>query len=146
MTTKRSHKLKALGNVEGVIAGAATLREAARRLNVDRSTIHRWLRAGKISRHARPALPIVAVPTETPDAWAQRVRDNYDLSGTEEQLLRLAVRALILAQGTKAAPAVQLAAAGRFQALVRQLNLEAPTDGAIEADASRIWPRRVGVG
>jgi hypothetical protein len=70
------------------------------------------------------------------------------LTATEEQLLALAVKALTLASDAKTAPMVALAAAARFQSLMRQLALEDPADGKVEADTRaptvRPFPRHVG--
>jgi hypothetical protein len=62
--TKGSHKLRALGNVEAVIADSPSLSEAARRLGVNRSTVHRWIAAGKVPRpgEALPPENVMAGP------------------------------------------------------------------------------------
>jgi hypothetical protein len=46
--TKPTHKLRALGNVADVIAASPSVSAAARTLGVNRSTIHRWITAGKV--------------------------------------------------------------------------------------------------
>jgi hypothetical protein len=48
MTRKRTHKLKALGNVTAIIAAASTVAEAANALGVHRSSLTRWIAAGKV--------------------------------------------------------------------------------------------------
>jgi IS30 family transposase len=41
---KQTHKRASLGDISGVLAASSTVAEAANRLGVHRSTIHRWLR------------------------------------------------------------------------------------------------------
>jgi hypothetical protein len=45
---KQTHKLKALGDVSAVLATAPSLTAAARSLGVNRSSLHRWITAGKV--------------------------------------------------------------------------------------------------
>jgi hypothetical protein len=46
--TKPTHKLRALGNVADIISASPSVSAAARTLGVNRSTIHRWIAAGKV--------------------------------------------------------------------------------------------------
>lgn len=127
---KRSHKLKAMGDVQSVIDRSPDLSAAARELGVDRSTITRWLQRGKIT--ARPEVPLVegktppAAPTVTTwSEWAPAVKDAYDLSPTDLQLVTVAAMALEIAYDpTEEKAIVRLAAMARFAALVKQLNLQ----------------------
>jgi len=155
VTKKRTHKLKALGNVADVIRTSPSLKAAARQLGVDRSTIHRWIEAGKVPRPAqrRPsplskATRVSYLPDAmlTPAAWAEAVRTAYELSPTETMLLSLAEGALSLARDDAAKPETRLAAMGRYQALVKQLRLEdSINDGKTETHAATAaWPRRIG--
>lgn len=95
-------------------------REIAQRLGVAKSTVTRWIAAGKLTRRAPVPLPSGA---QSPAAWAASVRSDYALDASDSQLVTLAQRALELALDPTVAPPVQLNAAGRFQALVRQLAL-----------------------
>jgi hypothetical protein len=147
---KRTHKLRGLANVAGIIAAAPSIQAAARQLGVDRSTVHRWIASGKAPRPSvrlRPSLSGGAGPRQSPEAWARVVRRAYALSATESALLDLAVRALAMARDDSAKAETRLAAMGRYQQLVRQLNLESEDRGETETEAQaqvRPWPRRVG--
>ncbi len=154
---KQTHRLKAMGNAAAIVAGSRSIAEAARKLNVNRSSVHRWIASGSVprptGRRQRPATATAAgcagaAVDMTPAAWAADVRERYALTATEAQLVALAERALTLAQDPATPAAVQLAAMGRYQRLVQQLDLEeeAAADGEVEeaTAASRPWPRRVG--
>lgn len=129
MGSKRTHKLRAMGDVQAVIDRTPDLSAAARELGVDRSTITRWMQAGKVK--AKPAVELKEgkAPPPAPTAtdwrgWAEAVRDAYALSPTDHQLVALAARALELAYATDSKPVVQLMSMARFAALVKQLNLQ----------------------
>ncbi len=144
---KQTHKLRALGDVGAVISSAKSLTDAARQLGVDRSTIHRWIVAGKAPKPGGRSTPLTAAGSrQAPETWARAVRRAYQLDVTEQALVDLATRALTLARDEKTTPAARLAAMGRFQALVKQLNLEFPANGEAQAPNTsivRTWPRRV---
>jgi hypothetical protein len=106
--------------------------EAAKVLGVDRSTVHRWcvddpsLKAPLLDETEVVEEECARAVNLEPADWAQSIRALYALSSTEETLLDLARRALEIARDPEARPADQLAAMGRFQRLVIQLNLEKP--------------------
>ena len=154
MTTKKTWRLATMKNEAfSSVSSARSVAAAARDLGVNRSTVHRWIQSGKIPklgkarpRTARPSTALcasVAAP-QTPAAWALDLEAKYSLSATEAQLLAPAVLARTMADDAALAPAVRLQAAGRFAALVKQLNLETEEahDGAIETPVAP-WPRRV---
>jgi hypothetical protein len=88
----------------------------------------------------------VAVPADL-DEWGDSVREHYDLSRTESELVSLGELAIAVAKDVSAAPQVRLAAVARFQSVVQQLKLEDPNDGEAEKSADgtiRPWPKRVG--
>ena len=63
------HKLRALGNVAGTIAAAPSIAAAAKALGVDRSSVHRWVTAGKVPRPGGSRRPATAPgPDQSPDA------------------------------------------------------------------------------
>jgi transposase-like protein len=144
---KQTHKFQSLGDVAAVVNAAPSLAAAARQLGVDRSSVSRWIKAGKVTRHQAAAAPSVQSETVPPESWAQWARDTYDLSATEHTLVDLTDRALTMARDPANSPEVQLKAMARFQALVRQLNLEQePADGEVEKTTRGrciTWPRRV---
>lgn len=121
---KRSHKLRSLGDIDAVLASTSSMLEAARALGVNRSTLHRWIVAGKVKRPRwwrtnGPQCP----PVTDPDAWVEAV-STRELSATDRQLVELARLALEMARSRTHGTRVRLAAMGRFQAIVRQLRLE----------------------
>jgi hypothetical protein len=59
----------------------------------------------------------------TPSEWAREIRKAYDLDATDDQLVTLAQAALAMTIDSTAAAQLRLQAAGRFQALVKQLSL-----------------------
>jgi DNA-binding transcriptional regulator YdaS (Cro superfamily) len=145
---KQTHKFKALADVAAIVASSATVTAASRRLGVSPSSVHRWIKAGKVPRRAGRAITAAAPATarQTPTSWARAVRRTYVLDATEQTLVDLAKRALELSRDATAKVEQQLQAMGRYQALVRQLKLEDPAHGEIEtpADASGRFPRRAG--
>jgi hypothetical protein len=103
--------------------------------------------AAKAGRRTKAHLGISQVtpqPGQSPGDWATEVLAVYEMTGTEMQLLDLAALALEMSRDKLLKPETRLAAAGRFQALVRQLNLEVPEDGEIQKNGAdvRAFPRR----
>lgn len=128
-------------------------REIARRLEVNKSTVTRWIAAGKLEVRTRLTLTGTG---QNPAQWAATVRKDYALDATDEQLVTLAESALALALDPSTAPHVRMTAAGRFQAIVRQLALVArvadvQTPGLrtaepltlVEVPTVRVDPRRL---
>jgi transposase-like protein len=137
------------------VASAKSISEAARDLDVDRSTIHRWIKDGKVKpprarrRLAGNGGSTLNTGVESPISpadWAGAVRGTYDLSESEQELVNLGMVALGMAKDVALKPEIRLAAAARFAALLRQLDLETEVDvGAAETITSHTrWPRRVG--
>ncbi len=91
----------------------------------------RRLKRGSVPRSGRPAKTTPKKPAArakdrasapwSPDAWARWVRRRYELDASEDVLLSLAVDALRLSRDEDQDARVRLAAAGRFQSLLRQL-------------------------
>jgi transposase len=102
-----------------------TPREIAAHLEVNKSTVTRWIAAGKLPATAvSNVVPITPAQARmAPAEWAKSVREEYRLDATDDALVTLAEWALSLARDNTASAAVQLSAAGRFQAIVRQLAL-----------------------
>ena len=105
--------------------------EIATRLEVNRSTVQRWMATGKLPNTRRNTPDAATVPpgSRPPTdgnaaTWAAAMRSAYALDATDEQLVDLAHVALSVARSDEAA-SVRLAAMGRFQALVKQLALVA---------------------
>jgi len=108
--------------------------EIAKRLDVNKSTVTRWMAAGKLTKVARTSPPKPG-RRQKPVEWAAAVRKGYDLDATDEQLVTLAADALEMSKKATVPPQVRLAAAGRFQALVRQLALVARRADKVPTDA-----------
>ena len=151
---KKTWMLRSLGDVAVVMATAPSLGAAARTLGVDKSSVFRWVKAGKIpppggrrqrgragrgaSLPDRPVVPVAAA------GWAAAIRGAYELDATETELVQLAETALALARDSAQLPAVRLAAMARFQSLTRQIDLEGPSDGEVATATPRSHaPRRV---
>lgn len=125
MATKRTHKLKGLKNVAEVVAASRSLSEAAQKLGVNRSSLHRWMQAGKVPKpEPKTGVAAGAEPDQDPAEWARLVRDLGELDPTRSMLLDLAVAALKMSRDTDCRPETRLSAMGRYQQLVRQLNLD----------------------
>ena len=136
---KRSHKLRSMGDVQRVVDAAPTLDDAARTLKINRSTLTRWLQAGKVKRAGQHPEPLPGPPAREvpvpPDgaAWADTVRATYRLTETDQKLVELAGRMLLLAEAPDTPAFTRIAAVGRYQQVVRQLaltdekRLDAPT-------------------
>lgn len=126
---KRTRKWSFVAQEAGRLAALGLSQvEIARQLGLNKSTVSRWMKAGKLpaSRVAEVAHPQVAVrPGQTPAEWAAAVRAAYDLDATDEQLVTVAESALGLSLDSAVSPQVRMTAAGRFQALVKQLALVA---------------------
>jgi len=116
--------------------------DIAKRLDVKRSTVQRWMAAGKL-RDTRRGTKLSRLSSFTkiakPSEWATAVRKDYALDATDDQLVTLAESAL----GTSLDPlqpmSVRLSAMARYQALVKQLALVAR---AAEAPGAPEAPKR----
>lgn len=107
-------------------------KDIAVRLGVNKSSVTRWMKAGKLGQARSARQPVsISKRHQTPDQWAAAVRKAYDLDATDEQLVELAVDALRMSKDLAIGPQARMTAAGRFQALVKQLRLvaraESPT-------------------
>ncbi len=133
----KARRLAARGLSPSAIAGE---------LGVHPSTVHRWRVAGRLEgpRAAR----VGDAASEGPALlWSAAVRAAYPLDETDLQLVSLADYALSVTQNPSELPSIRLAAAGRFQSLVKQLaaHLHAAVDDPALTPArkatSRMDPR-----
>ena len=125
MSGKRTHKLKGLKGVAAVVASSRSLSEAAQKLGVNRSSLHRWMQAGKVAKpEPKTGVAAGAQPGQDPAEWARQVREAGELDPTRSTLLDLAVDALRMSRDTECRPETRLSAMGRYQQLVKQLNLD----------------------
>lgn len=103
--------------------------EIAKRLEVSKSTVTRWIASGKLAPGAggpKVAAKVVASSEgKTPSQWATAVRQAYDLDATDEQLVWQAEETLLMVRDPGTPAALRLQAMGRFQAIVKQLSLVA---------------------
>lgn len=122
--------------------------DIAARLNVERSTVQRWMQAGKIrdtrrdSREGRT--PAVNLQTK-PGDWSSQVRSEYALDATDDQLVTMAETAISFANDPSRSERVRLAAMREFRGSVKQLALvtrkaDQPDDPAPASPPAR--PRR----
>lgn len=102
--------------------------DIAARLNVQRSTVQRWMASGKLPDTRRDAragrTPSVNVNTKPAD-WAASVRREYQLDATDDQLVTLAEAALGKALDPMESTSNRMSASRTFQGLVKQLALVA---------------------
>lgn len=127
--------------------------EIAERLGVKRSSVNRWMAAGKLTdtrRGAGTRAPRTVHVTKLvkPSEWAFAVRRDFALDATDEQLVTLAETALGKALDPQLPPVVQLQAMRTFQGLVKQLALIArladrPGAGKDTSDGPAVPPRVV---
>jgi DNA-binding CsgD family transcriptional regulator len=101
-------------------------KDIAGRLGVNKSSVLRWMKSGKLTREGADRHKVTASSAaKTPAQWASAVRQAYALDATDEQLVSLAVDALRMSRDRAIGPQARMTAAGRFQALVKQLRLVA---------------------
>jgi hypothetical protein len=102
--------------------------DIASRLSVKRSTVQRWMAAGKLRdtrRGAKGEQMSSFTKLAKPSEWATVVRKEYALDATDEQLVTLAESALRVSLDPLQPMPVRLSAMGRYQAIVKQLSLVA---------------------
>lgn len=124
--------------------------EIAKRLEVGRNTVQRWMAAGKLTDTRQKAKGRSVVPRSAAE-WAAAVRATYALDATDEELVTMGEVALRKVHDPRESSQVQLNAMGRYIAIVKQLALvaraaEATTPAPVEEPkkpAARV--RRPGV-
>lgn len=110
---QEAKRLSALGLDQSAIA---------KRLGVNKSTVNRWVAAGKLTVPKRLTLSGTG---QNPGSWAASVRKDYALDASDDQLVTIGEAALGMALDPSLAAHVRMTAAGRFQAILRQLALVA---------------------
>lgn len=117
-------------------------KDIAARLHVNRSTVTRWLKAGKLKRGTESRAPVTITPTSntTPAQWAAAVRANYALDATDEQLVTMAESNLLLSRDAGATPSIRMQAGREFRATVKQLALVARASA--EEAAAPVEPKK----
>lgn len=135
---KRTHKFQSLGDVQVVLNAAGNIAVAAKQLGVERSTLYRWIKAGKLTAPAGTQAGQIPAPgaEQTPEIWAAAVRETAALDGTGLALLTLARRALTMSKDEED-PKTRLSAMARFQQLVKQLSLRVAVPAAVEPSKMR---------
>jgi hypothetical protein len=108
-----------MGDISQAITGAPSAIAAAERLGVHRATVYRWEEADRAPGGCPRALPPDV--RQSPAEWAATMRRDYVLDASQAQLVMLGEVALGLAQDTAHAAPTRLLAAGRFQAITKQL-------------------------
>lgn len=135
-----------------------TAAEIARRLKVNRSSVTRWIKAGKLANDRKPQPPPATPPRrrmnakrDSPSEWAMRIRAEYSLDASDDQLVTLAERCLVMAQDPALKPSDRVSAGREFRGIVKQLALvgrhgveipETPSAPAPAAAAARPMPVR----
>lgn len=123
--------------------------EIAKKIGVDKSTVTRWMQAGKLPTTSdRPATASAGPvrPNQSPSEWAASIRAAYALDPTDDQLVTLGEQALRDAVNPNATSTARSNSARTFQGIARQLALAARTEpqqaAQPEAPAQEPAPRR----
>jgi excisionase family DNA binding protein len=147
---KRTWRFKSLSSdAAAVMSTAPSLRAAAKSLGVNKSTIFRWVKAGKLPAPIRGRVreerktEASVTGTASQQSWAAVIRERYELDATETSLVRLAEMAERIASDPLQPAAVRLAAMGRFAQITKQLNFEVPNGEVETATDGRAGLRRV---
>ena len=98
--------------------------EIAKHIRVDKSSVTRWIRAGKLPRADDSNVIALGVqPKQTPAEWAAAVREDYLLDATDEQLVTLGEAALMISQDPLAKRSERLNASRAFLSVVDKLKI-----------------------
>lgn len=103
-------------------------RAIAKKLDVAKSTVTRWKKAGKLGAgptavRTKPVVLSPPDPRQSPAEWARSIRAEYKLDSTDEQLVTGAETMLSQSRDMTLTAAEQRRAFAEFRAIVRQLNL-----------------------
>lgn len=122
---KRTRKWAFIGQEAQRLFGLGmSLSEIGRQLDVQQSTVSRWVSSGKLTKpKAGKRVASKGTPPKAPAQWAASVRETYALDPTDEQLVTTAQQALEVAYNMAEGPTTRLSAMGRFQSVVKQLAL-----------------------
>lgn len=102
--------------------GASPL-EIAQEIGVNKSTVTRWFKVGKLTRGQRTDVLAPVLPRPSPAEWAASMRAEFALSASDEQLVTLGEQALLLTRDVTVKATVQLAAQRNFLAIDKALAL-----------------------
>lgn len=97
--------------------------DIAVRLEVNKSSVTRWIAAGKLKVPDKVVSIMPVIARLAPAEWAKAVRDEFALSATDEQLVTLGEAALLLSRDATAKASVQLNAGARFLAIAKHLDV-----------------------
>lgn len=111
-----------------------TPKEIADRLEVNKTTVNRWIKAGKLKIAARVIDIMPARAEKTPSEWAKAIRGEYDLDETDDQLVKMAETAAAIAEDATAKRSERLNAMRTFRGIVAQLRLVARAAAEAEQD------------
>jgi hypothetical protein len=100
--------------------------EIAAHIGVDKSTVTRWIARGllKVGSNVIDVSTIVRAK-KSPAEWAQAIRDEFDLSDTDDQLVTLGEAALMISQDAQAKRSERLNASRTFLSIETKLGLAA---------------------
>lgn len=106
-------------------------KEIAKKIDVRRSTVQRWMAAGRIldtrqgARSARAKRLLPRTSKIKPSMWASKVRREYQLDATDDVLVTLGDKMLTIANDPNESASVKATATARFQSIAKQLALVA---------------------
>lgn len=124
-------------------------REIAAHLGVAKSTVTRWKKQGKLPRLVVDNTEDENAPVSdrlTPAAWAAAMRAEYRLDPSDDQLVSLGERALVIANDANAKRSEQLNASRTFLSIDGKLKLVIRNMRAAEAMQQQPAPVAVHAG
>lgn len=110
--------------------------QIAKRLQLNKSTVSRWLKAGKLTKGDGSRKAVVGIHAEqkqTPAEWAAAVRGEFALDASDDQLVTLAEESLALSRDPRCSVRERMAAGNEFRSTLKQLNLPAKAADAVAA-------------
>ena len=125
---KRTRKWAFVGQEAMRLAGLGLSPYAiSKKMGLAPSTVTRWVKAGKLqpgrAPNAKAEQRTAAAQFESPEDWARRIRADYALDASDNQLVKLGQQALELANNMAESPTTRMMAAGRYQSILKQLAL-----------------------
>lgn len=120
---KRTRKLQFVHqDAERCAALGMTAIEIADHLGLNRSTVGRWFKKGKLKKPDVALSEKEQAPArQSPADWARSMREGCVLDATDEQLVSLGESALSLSRDVTVSAQVQLSAGAQFRAIAKQL-------------------------
>jgi len=118
------------GEAKRLASIGCTPKEIAEQLDVDKSTVTRWIAKKKLTLSSNVVDMPPASTMKKPAEWAKAIRDEYALDETDDQLVTMAEAAAAIANDSSAKRSERLNAMRTFRGIVGQLRLVARSAAA----------------